>query len=394
MLAAMTHEPAKRYHSIDNLRAAMISVVMFGHALLPYVTVPRRFKDPETHPAFDVIAIFLYSFAMPVFFVTAGFAAALLYQRRGAWGVARSRFQTIFLPLLAAYLLLSPLTRGAYQFATAVSTSGSIEAGIAVLQVGNWIRWGPAYHLWFLVSLLLFTALAIGLRAGLVRIIGSRVSQVLLMTRRVFTSRWRSAVMAVIAAATMVPAYALAEGGVSALTMQLTGFAYFVFGWLIYLNRDLLPTLRQGAWREFVVAIMVLPFAAWSTRERLFAPEEADLMVGAIAGISNCILASCMTVGLLGVFQGRLDRRPSALGQYVSDASYWIYLIHLPLLIFVAGALSPLPVSALAKYLLTVALVVPVVFATYHFCVRFTRFGGFLKGRKVDTSSQPVTRTQ
>ncbi|NIV18469.1 MAG: hypothetical protein GWN47_08680 [Woeseiaceae bacterium] len=30
-----------RYHAIDNLRATMISIVMFGHALLPYVTFPR-----------------------------------------------------------------------------------------------------------------------------------------------------------------------------------------------------------------------------------------------------------------------------------------------------------------------------------------------------------------
>ena len=63
-----------RYHAIDNLRAGMISVVMFGHALLPYLTVPRRFKDSQTHLGFDVVAIFL--------------------------------------PLIAAYLLISPLTPG------------------------------------------------------------------------------------------------------------------------------------------------------------------------------------------------------------------------------------------------------------------------------------------
>jgi hypothetical protein len=82
-----------RYHAIDSLRAAMISVVMFGHALLPYVTVPRRFKDPATHLGFDAAAIFLYGFAMPVFFVTAGFTAALLHRRKGVRSLARSRFQ-------------------------------------------------------------------------------------------------------------------------------------------------------------------------------------------------------------------------------------------------------------------------------------------------------------
>ena len=51
-----------RYHAIDNLRAGMISVVMFGHALLPYLTVPRRFSDPQTHIGFDVVAAFFYGF--------------------------------------------------------------------------------------------------------------------------------------------------------------------------------------------------------------------------------------------------------------------------------------------------------------------------------------------
>jgi fucose 4-O-acetylase-like acetyltransferase len=136
-----------RYHAIDSLRAAMISVVMFGHALLPYVTVPRRFKDPATHLGFDAAAIFLYGFAMPVFFVTAGFTAALLHRRKGVRSLARSRFQTIFLPLIAAYLLLSPLTRGAYAFANEVSVSGSLQAGIDLLLRGDWIRWSKAYHL-------------------------------------------------------------------------------------------------------------------------------------------------------------------------------------------------------------------------------------------------------
>ena len=104
---------SQRYHSIDNLRAGMILIVMFGHAMLPYLTVPRRFKDPETHVAFDVVVVFLYSFAMPVFFVTAGFSAALLLHRKGIRGLIRSRLRTILLPLLVAYALLSPLTRGA-----------------------------------------------------------------------------------------------------------------------------------------------------------------------------------------------------------------------------------------------------------------------------------------
>ena len=379
-----------RYHAVDSLRATMISVVMFGHALLPYVTVPRRFKDPETHLGFDVTAIFLYSFAMPVFFLTAGFTAALLHRRNGVRSLARSRFQTIFLPLVVAYLLLSPLTRGAYAFANEVSVSGSLQTGVDLLLRADWIRWSKAYHLWFLISLLLYTALAVCLEWVLRRFLRGRVSHIRATTRQLLTSRWRSTLLSLIVACTMIPAYVLHDGDATTLPMQATLFGFFVFGWLLYLHRDLLPTIRQGAWRPIVVALAVLPAAVWSTRERLFSPDDLQPLAGVVAGMSNSILAAFMTFGLLGIFQTRFDQRPSPIGQYISDASYWIYLIHLPLLVAVAGALSATALSAATKYLLTLALVVPIVFSSYHFCVRSTRFGRFLKGRKSRSSTRRV----
>ena len=88
-----------------------------------------------------------------------------------------------------------------------------------------------------------------------------------------------------------------------------------------------------------------------------------------------------MTFGLLSLYQDRFAQ-PSAFGRYVSDASYWIYLIHFPLLIAVAGALTVAPLSAGVKYLLTVAVVVPIIVLTYHCGVRSTRFGRLITGAK------------
>jgi glucan biosynthesis protein C len=325
---------------------------------------------------------------MPVFFVTAGFAAALLLRRKGARRLARSRFRTIFLPLIAAYLLLSPLTRGTYAFANEASVSGSLQAGIDLLLRGDWIRWSKAYHLWFLVSLLLYTALAVCLDWLLHRLPRDRVRQIRAVTRMLFTSRFRSIFLALIVACTMIPSYVLHDGDATTLPMQLTLFGFFIVGWLLYLHRDLLPTFRQNAWRPIAGAIAALPVAVWSTRERLFSPEELQPLAGVVAGMSNSVLAACMTFGLLGIFQTRFDQQPSRLGQYLSDASYWIFLIHLPLLIAVAGALSTTNFSAIAKYLITLGMVVPIVISTYHFGVRSTRFGRLLTGREGPASNR------
>lgn len=360
----------------------MISVVMFGHALLPYVTVPRRFKDSETHPIFDAAGVFLYGFAMPAFFVTAGFAAAVLYARRGLPGLVKSRFYAIFLPLLVAYLLLSPLTRGAYAFAAAVSGAGSLEAGFDVLAQGDWVRWSKAYHLWFLVSLLLYTAIAVFLRWLVVDVAGVSRDRIRRATRPLFAGPFRAALFTAIVSVTMVPGYVLYDGDATTWPMQLTLIGFFVFGWLLFVHRDALESMYRGAWPAILVAVAVTPATVWATRIRLFEPDEWAPLVGVVAGVGNAVIAACMTYGLIGIFQHRFSRQPSALGQYVSDASYWIFLIHFPLLIFTAGALSAASLPALAKYLLTVAIVVPLVFATYHFGVRTTAFGRLLKGRK------------
>ena len=370
--------PEPRYHTIDHLRATMISIVMFGHALLPYVTLPRAFKDPQTHFGFDVAAIFLYAFAMPVFFVTAGFSTALVYHRKGAGRLARSRFLHIFLPLIVAYLVLSPLTRGAFRFAKHAASSGALQSGIDELMLGEWIRLGKPYHLWFLVSLLLYTALAVGIRRGILRFPGT-AEHIRSASRQLFASPWRSTLLTVLIALAMVPAYVIYGADAGTLPMQLALLGFFLFGWLLYLHRDLLPSFQHQPWRPIVVAVAVLPLAVWATRHRLMAADEPQLLVGFLAGISNSALAAFMTFGLLGIYQARFSG-PSSFGRYVSDASYWIYLIHYPLLIAVAGILTVTPLPAAMKYLVTVGVVVPIVLLTYHFAVRSTRFGRLLTG--------------
>ncbi|MEM7283826.1 MAG: acyltransferase family protein [Pseudomonadota bacterium] len=370
-----------RYHAIDHLRATMISIVMFGHAILPYVTIPRRFKDPQTHLGFDVVAVFLYSFAMPAFFVTAGFSTALILHRKGMRGLIKNRVQLIFLPLLAAYLVLSPVTRGAYKFATHVTHTGSIQGGIDAVLVLDWIRLSKPYHLWFLLSLLIFTVLAIGLRWAVLNGAGGKKENLRSLSRSLLTSRWNTTFGIFIVALTMVPAYVMYGSDATTWAMQLTLFVFFLGGWLLYLHRDVLPDLQHHPWRPITIAVVTLALAVWSVRARLQTPDDPQLILGLIAGVSQSILAVCMTSGLVGLYYARFNQ-PSALGSYVSDASYWIYLIHYPLLIAVAGALTVTPFPAVVKYLLTVSVVVPIVLLSYQFGVRNTPVGRLLKSRR------------
>ena len=228
-----------RFHAIDHLRATMICIVMFGHAILPYTTFPRSFKDAETHLAFDVVAVFLYGFAMPLFFVTAGFSTALILGRKGSQHLLRNRLQRIFLPLLVAYAVLTPLTRVAYKFARNAASNGSLQAGIDAVQLSDWVHWGRAYHLWFLVSLLIYTGLAYLLRAAVLRL--GAAGAIHAATGRILASAWRAPAMALAAALLMTPAYVYYGADATTLPMQFALFSFFLLGWLLYRHRNLLP---------------------------------------------------------------------------------------------------------------------------------------------------------
>jgi len=211
---------------------------------------------------------------------------------------------------------------------------------------------------------------------------GNNKRHVLHATRLLIASRWRPLLLTLGIAVFLVPSHTLHDDDVGKLLILATLFAFFVFGWLLYLHRDLLPTFRHNAWQFVAIAVAALPLVAWSSRIRLLSPDDSAPLVDMVAGMSGSILAAFMTFGLLGLFHGRCEQSPSAFGRYISDASYWVYLIHYPLLIAVAGALSVTALSASTKYLVTVIVVVPIVLASYHFLVRSTPLGAFLKGRK------------
>ena len=74
--------------------------------------------------------------------------------------------------------------------------------------------------------------------------------------------------------------------------------------------------------------------------------------------------------------------KPSPWGRYFSDASYWLYLVHLPLTLWVPGLLSPFGWSPFIKSGITLAVTTGVTVLTYHLLVRSTPIGTLLNGRR------------
>lgn len=344
----------KRSLALDRLRTAMMCVVMFGHAMLPYVTSPRRFKDPAATVYFDWIGIFLYSFAMPAFFVTAGFAAGSLYRNRGRHAFWQHRWWRLGVPLLVGYLVLTPLTRAAYEFAQLSAQTVSLGAGWEQVRKGDWLRWSKLYHLWFLASLILFSAMAVALRPLVSRLPRLQFQSPLAATLVLFIG----------SSLPMSLSYISGTGQGTDAWMQSALFLYFGFGWWLCSQPMALSSLSTVTRSSLAGALLVAPVCVWATQARLHNENSADWVMGTTAGLGNAALGALATIGLIGGAHRWLQGE-SRFADYLGRASYWIYLVHYPVVIAVGGMFSVLNASAWVKYLLTVGVAVPIIIATF-----------------------------
>ena len=78
----------------------------------------------------------------------------------------------------------------------------------------------------------------------------------------------------------------------------------------------------------------------------------------------------------------RFFRIQSDIMRYVSDASYWVYIIHLPLTHFVPGLFHGVIMNVFLKFFISSILITLICFGTYHYFVRSNFIGQFLNGRK------------
>ena len=86
----------------------------------------------------------------------------------------------------------------------------------------------------------------------------------------------------------------------------------------------------------------------------------------------------CLTIGL---FQ-RLFNQPNKLVRYIADASYWLYLIHLPIVIWLQIAFAELPIHWSLKLPAISLLTVGISLVLYELLVRPTLIGQILNGRR------------
>lgn len=229
-------------------------------------------------------------------------------------------------------------------------------------------------HLWFLEYLLLLYAIG-GLVAWRSRWLPAR-----LLERVHRAYRWglqRSYAPILCAAFSWLPLATMrgnlkdCDGFMPELPILAAYVPPFAFGWLLYHSRDLLDRFQRQIW--FYLALAFPAFLVYGS-----VSGGAHPYIKAAANVLFCWLSIFVCIGLFLKFCDR----PSPQWRYMSDSSYWLYIMHMPVVVGLQIALLPVPLPALAKIPVVLSLSVALLVVSYDLMVRPTRIGALLNGRR------------
>jgi glucan biosynthesis protein C len=390
----------ERLHALDAVRGfALIAGIVF-HATLSFLPGPKGVPlwiVTDSHPSVALAVTFhvLHIFRMTTFFLIAGFFAHLTFHRRGAKGFIADRAKRIGAPLLVGWPIL---------FAAIVAVT--IWAAVSAAH-GRPLPPPPKYagfpafpltHLWFLYLLLWLYAVTLTIRAIVARLDrAGRLRAAIDRAVRLVATHPAGLVLlgapttlAFLATPGWLPWFGIPtpdSSFVPNLAAAVAFFSAFGFGWLAHRQSEIL-----GAWRRLWPANLALALGVTIAELTLLGVTPA---IHPPTGLARLALAALYplavwswTFALIGLALRFLaDFSPAR--RYIADASYWLYLVHLPLVMALQVMVAPLDWPWPVKFVVILAVAFPLMLGSYQLLVRHSFIGAILNGPRESRSRAP-----
>ena len=381
-------QKTERIHSLDSLRAIMMLLGLVFHSALTYnVTYHGDTwspKDPNTTHIFsDFLVLLIHSFRMPIFFVVAGFFGAMLFYERQPILMIRNRISRIVWPFIVFLFLLWPIMIFAFGYTNAVflQLENPFEKALeSLMSILDFLP-NSTSHLWFLYYLALIT--------GTTVILGLSLKNAQKLTKRITnTFNWliKRPLIRVIFFSALIFLTLLTLGtsmvdGSASLIPERNTFIYFLvfylIGWVLFKSKQHLKTFMLYDRVCTISAIILAITQGLIIKIYGLEPNSNSVILILFSSVVVCLFL----FGITGLFI-RYGSNHSAKMRYISDSSYWVYLIHLPLTVIIPSLIWDLPFPTFLKFLIVLLSTTIICFVSYHYFVRNTFIGKFLNGRK------------
>ncbi len=357
----MSHQSGPKLQYINNLRILLITLIVMLHIAITYGAEGSWYYYEHTGDVLSAVLLTLFtavvqSFVLGFFFMISGYFTPGSYSRKGARTYLKDRFIRLGVPLVIYYFVINPL----------IVYSLDVRAmGYSVL-LEDFFGSGP---LWFVQALLIFcVCYTLWKMLNLEK--GHEVKQpprskeillfVLLLALANFVVRiwWPT--------------------GESFSNLQFGYFpgyvSLFIIGIMAYNNtwfETFSDTVGMRWLKLSVPAIVLFPILGVAGG----ALEDVTPFLGGVHWQSlvyslwEAFVGTGLIAGIFVIFRKQYDSQ-TLFAKNLSDNAYTVFIIHAPVIVFLAYAIRGLDIFPVFKFILVSVVGVGLCFVLSHFVVR------------------------
>jgi len=368
----------ERFHGLDAVRGIAMLLGIVLHASLPYIEgLPKGLwpSDKNTSNIIAIIFEFIHIWRMPIFFIISGFFANLVITRKSLIIWWKNRFLRLVLPAMIFFPIMSLTIPWIFMY----GYTGNINFFFS--------NEGQPHHLWFLYHLFIFVLFSVFIRffgliiykffkqINLIVVVDIFNTVKSFLGKHIFDSRFPVLMIFVFFIFNLF-------SGAELITNPLASGLYFLFGYRLYKNNLLFDFIKSN-WKYYLIGglTVTIIFFILDTQVSNFAKEDVRWIPWVILKISSAVLLSFSFIGLAEDKFSNLN----PMVRFISDSSYWVYLIHLPLVAFITFFMFKITIFAELKFLVAIILTTAICLVTYKYLVKSTIIGILLNGKKLES---------
>lgn len=330
-------EPGKRLYFVDNLRTWMVILVVLQHIALLYNTL-------------YFFMMLNQAYFMGLLFLLSGYFTPGSFQRKGSGTFLKERLLRLGIPTLIYVLILNPIASWCNHQLKQPSTDNAAAGHFAL---------GP---MWFAVMLLVFDLCYLVWQA----IMRNRTKHTVPDNRRKLTFSNVVIFTLALAAATyllrIIIPYGTSLLGFPSLEYLPQYLGFFLMGMLAF-HRDWLRSIHGSLGQlGFVMAVLgtiiLFPTALIGAGSAFIGHGSWQ---SAIFALWDSIFSVGMSLALITFFR-RFLNRGKKLSRFLAQHSFSVYIIHVPIIIFVMLMIRGINLYILLKFGLAVVIGVPLCF--------------------------------